>query len=137
MAQSPMAARVQRDTGLAAIAAAPLYRRPNWALACVIVPVAVVAVAVPSIWAMIAAAAVGGVLVGGLTRWYYVARTADRLVLLRCKPFTARPVAVVTELQPADLQVLGTSGLNTKLRARDVVGLVPKRWNGELKALSS
>ncbi|MEN9645134.1 MAG: hypothetical protein RL238_1803 [Actinomycetota bacterium] len=136
MAQSPMAERVRKHTGLPAVAAVPLYRRPAWALACVIVPVAITALAVPSIWAMIAASALGGALVGGLTRWYYVARTADRLVLLRCKPFTARPVAVVCELQRSDVVPLGTVGVNTKVRAGIVTGMVPKRWNRELQALT-
>lgn len=136
MAQSPMAARVQRDTGLAAVAAAPMSHRPTWALACVIVPVAVVAVTSASIWPMVAAAVLGAVLMGALTRWYYVARTADRMVLLRCKPFTARPVAVVSELQPSDLQVLGTNGRSTTLRAGSVIGQVPKRWSAELQTLT-
>lgn len=136
MAQSPMAARVQRDTGLAAVAAAPFYRRPAFALTGVAVPVAVAVALSASLWVVVLAAALGGGLVGGLTRWYYVARTADRIVLLRCKPFTARPVAVVCDLQPSDLQVIGTTGLNTRLRAGTIIGTVPKRWTGELKALT-
>lgn len=136
MAQSPMAARVQRDTGLAAVAAVPLSRRPAWALTCVAVPVAVAVAMSASLWVVVLAAAVGGGMVGGLTRWYYVARTADRIVLLRCKPFTARPVAVIADLRATDLQVIGTTGLNTRLRAGTVIGTVPKRWTGELKALT-
>lgn len=135
MAQSPMAARVQRDTGLAAIAAVPFHRRPTWALTCVAVPVALAVAISASLWVVVLAAALGGGLVGGLTRWYYVARTADRMVLLRCKPFTTRPVDVVAELQPSDLKVLATTGPNTRLRAGTVVGTVPKRWTAELKAL--
>lgn len=136
MAQTPMAARVRRDTGLEAVAAVPMYRRPWWSLACIFVPFVLTIATGASVWVSALACGLGGLAIGGLTRWYYVARTLDRTVLLRCKPFTARPIAVVCELQPSDVVPLGTTGVNTKVRAGTVVGIVPKRWSGELRAIT-
>ena len=113
-----------------------MYRRPSWALACIFVPFVLTIAADASIWVSALACGLGGLAIGGLTRWYYVARTLDRTVLLRCKPFTARPIAVVCELQPSDVVPLGTTGVNTKVRAGTVVGIVPKRWSGELRAIT-
>jgi hypothetical protein len=43
---------------------------------------------------------------------------------------------VVCELQRSDVVPLGTVGVNTKVRAGIVTGMVPKRWNRELQALT-